>query len=149
MRKITKLLALSLLIVTAFTMLVSCGSTYGTIKKNFKEIGYLPSEAANEEAKKITDELNAIDDDGNKITVTVRVFEKKTTIAIVGEVTYYFSVLEFGSEGDLDEALGNSATLKGFIQDAQSSEYVNGNCVLVPSVTALTDWSDIKAAFKK
>ncbi len=149
MKKFTKLLALSLLVVMAFTMLVSCGSTYGTIKKNFAEIGYTPSEKANDDAKKITDELNTIDDDGNKITVTVRVFEKKTSVPIIGEVTYYVTVLEFGSEGDLDEALGNSATLKGLIQDAQNSEYVNGNCVLVPPITALTDWSDITAAFKK
>ncbi len=149
MKKFTRLLALSLLVVMTVSMLVSCGSTYGKIEKNFKEIGYTPSEQANDDAKKYTDELNALNENEDKITVTVRVFESKKDIPIVGEVTYYVTVLEFGSEGDLEEALGNSETLKGLIKDAQNSEYVNGNCVLIPPVTALTDWEDIKVAFKK
>ncbi len=141
-KNFVRLLSLSLLVIMMLTMLVSCGSTYGKIEKNFKEIGYLPVEEVNETATKIAEELAVADEEGNKVKLTAHVFKKDGDF-----IDKYAIVLEFSSEGDIDTALGNSETLKGFVKDAQKSEYVNGNCVLVP--LTITEFNTLKEAFKK
>ncbi len=142
MKKFTRLLALSLLIVMAVSMLVSCGSTYGKIEKNLGEINYLPVEEANETAKKIANELAVEDEDGNKTTVTAHVFKKDA-----GILPSYAIVLEFTSEADIEAAIAESETLKGLVKDSQKSDYINGNCLLVP--LTLTDSDALIEAFKK
>lgn len=119
--------ALAMLLLLAMTLtLVSCGSTYGSIKSNFEKHGYTVS----------AEESGEIETDNGKITYTVHVFSKKTDgdnfLENLGSALTSVTVWEFGSDADLKKAVGESETLKGAISDAQDSDYVNGNCVLVP-----------------
>ncbi len=133
MKKFTRLLALSLLVVMAVSMLVSCGSTYGKIEKNLEEIGYAKTEEKNALLDAILGEVS----DGT-LSATTHIFKKNTISWAV--------VLEFKAEGDIDEAFADSETLKGLLDDAQKSDLVNGNCVLVPFTL---DPNELIEAFKK
>lgn len=142
MKFATRLMAVLLLAVMVLS-LVSCGSTFGTIKKNFTDAGYEYVESSDDsQAKTITAELEK----GN-LSCTVHFF--KTKDALVGALDVYCMVLEFSSDKDLEKALSEdgSATLRGMIKDAQESEYVRGNCILVP--LSLTKADDMKKTFNK
>ena len=73
------------------------------------------------------------------ISCTLHIFKKDNTT--LGVTTYQYAyILEFKSDAELDKALEEigSATLQGLleglVEDAQNSDYVNGNCILIPSV---------------
>ena len=62
---------------------------------------------------------------------------KKEVVSVGSLTTYKWAfVLEFKSDAELQKAFeeNGSATLKGLITDAQNSDYVNGNCILLPSI---------------
>lgn len=118
MKKVLKtglLAALCLLTVLSFA---AC-SKFGGVKKAFEKAGYTYSEEANDTVNKIKEELK--DADGNTIPVTPHLFTKSLSVVIV---------FEFKSSKELEKAVEESATLKGFVKDVQKSDYVNGNCVL-------------------
>ena len=124
MKKFVRLIALALVAVMALS-LVACGSSFGKIKSNFEKNGYTYVEDANseEKSKMITAEL-----ENGDITCTPHLFK---TDGFVG-FDVYALVLEFGSDKDMQKAMDESETIKGIIKDAQKSELVNGNCLLVP-----------------
>ena len=131
MKTMKQALAILLLGVMLLT-LVSCGSSFGTIKKNFTDAGYTYVTQTQEDdakANMITAELEEGD-----ISCTVHFFQTKDSIT--GLIPVYCMVLEFASDAELQKALkddvSGSATLRGMIEDVQNSEYVRGNCVLVP-----------------
>ena len=139
MKKMTKLLALAMVAVMLLTTLVSCGSSFNKIKKNFEGAGYTyvsQNESGDTMAKSITTELEK-----GELSCTVHFFKKELKSMIV-DITVYCMVLEFKSDKELAKAFAEdgSETLKGMIKDAQESEYVRGNCVLVP--LALGDRKD-------
>jgi major membrane immunogen (membrane-anchored lipoprotein) len=143
MKKMTKLLAVALVAVMLLTTLVSCGSAFGKIKKNFEKAGYTyVSEDAdgNSMAKTITAEL----EDGN-LDCTVHVFKGEGAFG----VPVYAMVLEFKSDKELAKAFAEegSETLKGLIKDAQNSEYVRDNCVLV--ALTITQQDEMKGIFNQ
>ena len=121
-----RLLALSLLLCMMLT-LVSC-SSYNKILKNFEDAGYV--ELTGEEgddaatAKTIKAELEK-----GELACTVHFLKKENGLK-------YAIILEFTSDKELAKAFeeNGSATLKGLIEDAQNSPYVNGNCILIPSL---------------
>lgn len=121
MKNTIKIVSLMLVLVVAIACLVSC-STYGGIKKDFEEAGYALQNADNEKTGEIETE------DG-VITYTIHTF-KKEDAGILESLATGVIIWEFGSDKDLEKAIGESETLKGLIKDAQNSDYVNGNCVL-------------------
>jgi len=144
MKTMTKLTALVLVCVMLLACLVSCGSAFGKIKKNFEDAGYTyVSEDAdgNSTAKTITAEL----EDGN-LDCTVHVF--KGDKGFLG-TDVYAMVLEFKSDKELAKAFSEegSETLKGMIKDAQNSEYVRDNCVLI--ALTITQQDEMKGIFNK
>ena len=129
MKIFTRILALVLLSVMVLS-LVAC-STYSTILKNFEEAGYTElKDEENSSVKTITAELEK----GN-LTCDVHFLRKEGGILDTRNVI----ILEFASDKALLEAIEESATLSGMIQDAQNSQFVNGNCVLLPLLSAIVD----------
>lgn len=145
MKKMTKLLAVALVAVMLLTTLVSCGSAFGKIKKNFEKAGYTyVSEDAdgNSMAKTITAEL-----ENGELDCTIHVFKGEGKGALGAPV--YAMVLEFKSDKELAKAFAEegSETLKGLIKDAQNSEYVRDNCVLV--ALTFTQQDEMKGIFNQ
>ena len=131
MKKMTKYLALAMVAVMLLMTLVSCGSSFGKIKKNFEKEGYTyvsEDSEGNSTAKAITAEMEK----GN-LDCTVHFFKTKKEGMLL-DYSLYCMVLEFSSDKELAKALEEegSETLKGLIKDAQESEYVRDNCVLIP-----------------
>ncbi len=141
MKTMTKLMALALVTVMLLTCLVSCGSTFNKIKKNFESAGYTyVTDGEDDTAKTITTELEK----GN-IDCTVHFFRTEGAFG----ASVYAIVLEFKSDKELKKAFeeNGSATLKGLVKDAQESEYVRDNCVLV--ALTLTKQAEMKEIFNK
>lgn len=144
MKKMTKLLAFALVAVMLLTTLVSCGSSFGKIKKNFEDAGYTYiSENDDSKAKTIAAEL----EEGN-LECTVHFF-KGDGKGLLGLADVYAMVLEFKSDKELAKAFAEdgSETLKGMIKDAQNSEYVRDNCVLI--ALTITQQDEMKEIFNK
>ena len=144
MKTMTKLTALALVVVMMLTTLVSCGSSFNKIKKNFEEAGYtyVSKDAdGNSTAQTITAEL----EEGN-LNCTVHVF--KGDKGFLG-ADVYAMVLEFKSDKELAKAFSEegSETLKGLIKDAQNSECVRDNCVLI--ALTITQQDEMKEIFNK
>ena len=141
MKKMTKWLALALVAVMLLMTLVSCGSSFGKIKKNFEDAGYTyVTDNEDGTAKTITAEL----EEGN-LDCTVHFFKGEGAF----NIPVYAMVLEFKSDKELAKAFSEegSETLKGMIKDAQNSEYVRDNCVLV--ALTITQQDEMKGIFNK
>ena len=123
------------------SLTVASVKSCGLIKEeaNFEKNGYVYVEDADSEGttKKITAELEE-----GEISCTAHLFK---TDGLFG-VDVYALVLEFSSDKDMQEALSESETLKGFVKDAQDSDFVNGNCMLVP--ISLTKAEEMIKIFK-
>ncbi len=133
---LTRLLCMALLAVLTLT-LVSC-STYGDILDEFEADGYTEVSTDEDEIAKT---LVAETQKGN-LKCTVHVLKAPTEDnggllgSLVGAIEGLLKtvvVLEFDSDDDLEAAIAEngSETLKGMLKDAQKSDYVNGNCLLV------------------
>ena len=143
MKNYVKHIAVALVAVMLLATLVSCGSSFGGIKKNFEKNGYEYVE--NDDGNGIFDAYVAELEEG-EISVTLHVFkgvpaeeeEDKGLLGnIIGSIASaidYCGVIEFGSDKDMQQALADNETLKGLIKDAQDSDLVNGNCILIPGV---------------
>ena len=126
MKKTTRILCVALIAIMLLS-LVSCASKFNSIKKNFEDAGYTYVESEDDStARTIAAEL----EDG-QLSCTVHIFKNNGGIleSLLGSAV----VLEFKSDRELAKAFSEegSETLKGLIKDAQKSDYVNGNCVLI------------------
>lgn len=144
MKNMKKIVAIVLLAAMAFT-LISC-SSFNSIKKAFIDNGYTYIDNADSEDNDDAKQANTItaELEENEISCTVHMF--KTTTKIIVDIPVYALVLEFNSEKDLTEAIENSETIKGLIKDSQESDYINGNCLLVP--LSLTKYEEMIEIFK-
>ena len=124
MKKFLLLFVLLFFILT----LVGCSSFNG-IKGNFLDAGYTYDEKNNENVKALMEEFEEKD-----VKVTPHFFKKTLNLAIV---------LEFKSSKEMIEQLEESETLKGLLKDAQKSELVKGNCVLIPIGLNASEMIDI------
>ena len=141
MKKMTKWLAMALVAIMLLTSLVSCGSSFGKIKKNFENAGYTyVTDNEDGTAKTIAAEL-----ENGDLECTVHFFKSQGAL----NISLYALVLEFKSDKELAKAFeeNGSETLKGLIKDAQESEYVRGNCVLV--ALSITQQDEMKEIFNK
>ena len=130
MKRTLKITALVLVLATLAILLVSCGTSFGGIRANFEKHNY--------ELK--SSEPGKIEYDGKVLNYTVHTFQVKTDSSgnifddFIGGLTGLAStavVWEFSSNADLNAALEQNDTLKGLLSDAQQSDFVNGNCVLL------------------
>ena len=124
MKRTLKITALALVLATLAILLVSCATSFGGIRANFEKHNY--------ELK--SSEPGKIEYDGKVLTYTIHTFQKKSDGGLLGGISSALStaiVWEFGSNADLTAALSESETLKGLLKDAQQSDLVNGNCVLL------------------
>ncbi len=125
--KLTKrILCVALICVMLFS-LTACGSTFNSIKKNFEAEGYTYVESGDD----ATAAVIAAELEEGELSCTVHVF--KNNGGFLSSLLGSAVVLEFQSDKELAKAFAEegSETLKGLIKDAQESEYVNGNCVLI------------------
>lgn len=133
MKMCKKILAACLAVSLVF-LLASCG-TFSKIKKNFTDAGYTYVESSDDDDAATANTIAAQLEEG-EISCTLHMFKKE--VVSVGSLTPYkwAFVLEFKSDAELEKAFeeNGSATLKGLITDAQNSDYVNGNCILLPSI---------------
>lgn len=122
------------LAVSLVFLLASCG-TFSKIKKNFTDAGYTYVETSDDDDAATANTIAAQLEEG-EISCTIHIFKKE--IVSVGSLTTYkwAFILEFKSDAELQKAFeeDGSETLKGLIKDAQDSDYVNGNCILLPSI---------------
>ena len=134
MKRTLKITALALVLATLAILLVSCGTSFGGIRANFEKHNY--------ELK--SSEPGKIEYDGKVLNYTIHTFQVKTDSSgnifdnIIGGLTGLAStaiVWEFSSNADLNAALEQNDTLKGLLNDAQQSDFVNGNCVLLTANT--------------
>jgi len=132
--KTCKRILAACLVVSLVFLLASCG-TFSKIKKNFTDAGYTYVEKSDDAKAKDANTIAAQLEKG-EISCTLHIF-KKEIISIGDETGYkYAFVLEFKSDAELQKAFeeNGSETLKGLIKDAQNSDYVNGNCILIPNI---------------
>lgn len=137
MKTCKRILAVLLMLSCVF-LFASCG-TFGGIKKNFEDAGWTLVELADDEDGSRTANTIVAEMEEGDISCTLHIFKKDNTT--LGVTTYQYAyILEFKSDAELDKALEEigSATLQGLleglVEDAQNSDYVNGNCILIPSV---------------
>ena len=131
MKKTVKILALTLALVLCTLALVSC-STFPSIQKSFENNGYeLQGEG----------KTGSFSYEGKEISYTVYTFQLKKAEEdgglldnIIGGITQTLStaiVWEFATNADLQKAIESSEEIKTVLKDAETSDYVNGNCVLM------------------
>lgn len=146
MKNAVKVIAMVLILSMAAVMLVSC-SSFGSIKSNFKKNGYeyveMKDDATDDEAKEANTIVASLEK--GDVSCTAHLF-KTTTKVLTADVPVYALVLEFKSDKELEEALADSETLKGMFKDAQKSDLVNGNCLLIP--LSLTKYDEMVKIFK-
>ena len=133
MKRITSLLLLVVMLSISVLTLASC-SAYGSIEKRFLDADYeIVDIDDNATAKIVKAEFEEME-----VSCTIHLLKKTTTAFGVGG---YVLILEFSSTGDIDKIFGEdgSETIKGIIKDAQKSDYVNDNCVLVPLTLAYAE----------
>ena len=109
------------LMLIAIVTLCAC-STYGSVKKAFEKEGW----SENEELVEYQDALltKALGED-YKSTCTVHALGKD------GSLVNYVVIVEFNSTDEMEEKINENETLKGIVKDAQNSDFISGNCVLV------------------
>lgn len=112
--------SVSLLLLMIVT-LCAC-STYGSVKRKFESEGW----TENEELVEYQDALlkKALGED-YKSACTIHALGKD------GSLVNYVVIVEFNSTEEMEEKINENETLKGIVKDAQNSDYINGNCVLV------------------
>ena len=125
-----RIVTLALVAVMLMTMLVSCTSTFNTIKENFVEAGYTyvtQDNEGNATAKTITAELKEGD-----LDCIVHFFKKP----VLWKISVYCMVLEFKTDKELTRALASDKmnTLRGIMEDLQDSALVRDNCILIPLI---------------
>ena len=146
MKKLVKILALSLVLVFTFA-LVACGSnSYSKIEKAFINEGYTVESKMDSLATAAKSELE-------KEGIAVEAHTLKIAEDNNGVVNYdYVVILELKKSDDVATACEKSATLKSIIKDATTYDalvekgWANGNCIVF-GVTA-TSRSAVKKIVK-
>ncbi len=148
MKKLTKALSLSLAALLAVMLLVSC-SSIDNVKSRFQNAGYtyVTTEESVNGLSSVTASLNE-----HQVKFTMHVFKLVEPGEFLGvlDITHYAVIIEFESDEALMQELAQteSATLKGIIQDAQASDHIEGNCLLIPITTSASRKTEMLNIFK-
>ena len=130
MKKLTRVLALVLLVAAAATLLVSCNK-YPALKKAFEKEGYTESstmEGIFSDVKKALEK--------EELSVNLHVMTKGGVNSAL--------IIEFKATEDMKKAYDDSATIQGLIKDVSANEdaqafvkaledagYAKGNCLVL------------------
>lgn len=137
--KTLKRITAGVLLLTMVVVLCAC-STYPSIQKSFLDAGYKAvSTSEDNTALSLEGKFEDVD-----LKVTTHLFKTEGLLGI----DVYALVVEFESEAALKAYMSDdeetSATIKGFISDAQKADCVNGNCLLIPiTITKISEMLDI------
>ncbi|MBQ8859177.1 MAG: hypothetical protein IJ012_05245 [Clostridia bacterium] len=135
MKKIVSLVLSALLLCTLVLSLASC-STYNSIEKRFVNAGYEVVDTTDEDGNDFLDFAHELEE-GGEVSCTVHILKKDLVSAAI--------ILEFGADKDaaarLDELLTED-DYNNFIEADEKSDYLNGNCVLVPFSLNIFDLED-------
>jgi len=116
-----------------FILFGCTNNTFPKIKRNFIKEGYTYS-----------NEIGKYLEFDEELVFTPHVFILKE--GIINNVAI---VLEFHNKKEIEETIEKSETLKGIIKDLKKSEYVNGNCVLLPLIPLSVTIDDMVKVFNK
>lgn len=122
-------------LVLLFTLTACGASALPKIKKSFETAGWTYSQELADAYKNAA----SSSEKGEDPVVTVHAFKK--------DLINHVIIFEFKSNKELDEAIENSATLRGALEDAQKSDLVNKNCFLLP-INLTIDTEAIIAIFQ-
>lgn len=146
MKNTVKILSIVLVLVMAVGMLVSCAaSTFPAIKSRFENAGYTV-DAEEATTGEIETEEGVITYTIHTITLKKEESEGEGSLGdLIGGIidsgvaalkTVY--VWEFGSDEELTKAIvekyQDDKDFQDVIADLQNSDYVNGNCFMVPNL---------------
>ena len=154
MKKLVKLLALSLVLVFALS-LGACGSSYGKVEKALLNNNFQVNTSLESKTNAIKSELEKKD-----LVIEIHGFYKEDSQSGgFSRVNVY--VIEFKSTDDLASAIEKSATLKGILTDIASSEdakalynslvekgYANGNCLVFCTALGSEHRNEVKKIVK-
>ena len=129
MKKLTRVLALVLLVAASATLLVSCNK-YPALKKAFEKEGYTESSTLE---GIFSDVKKALEKEELSVNLHVMVNGLKSAL-----------IIEFKATEDMKKAYDDSATIQGFIKDVSANEdaqafvkaledagYAKGNCLVL------------------
>ncbi len=123
MKKKLGIVVTALTLVTVLLMSLCGCSTFGKIKSAFEKKEYKESENIQTYQSEIMKYLNADSEEELEQICNIHLLYNDMKVAII---------CEFSSTKEMNEQIESSETLKGVIKDAQNSDYVNGNCILLP-----------------
>ncbi len=123
MKKKLGIVVTALTLVTVLLMSLCGCSTFGKIKSAFEKKEYKESENIQTYQSEIMKYLNADSEEELEQICNIHLLYNGMKVAII---------CEFSSTKEMNEQIESSETLKGVIKDAQNSDYVNGNCILLP-----------------
>ena len=116
--------------VLSMTLILCACSSYSGIQSRMKKAGFEVAENNSTETKTVTGVIDSM-----QLDCTIHTFSKKYE-GTIADVSSFAIVLEFNSNEELEKALEekieNNSALKEFIGNMEKSEYVNGNCILIP-----------------
>ena len=147
MKNSVKVLSIILVLVMAVGMLASCAvSTFPSIKSRFENAGYEVDVAKESTTGEIETEEGVITYTIHTITVKPEEKEEGGSFGdLIGGIIdgginalKTVTVWEFGSDEELSKAIleeyKDSEELQQAFEDLQNSDYVNGNCFMVPNL---------------
>ncbi len=114
----------SLVLALAMLFALTGCSSFGSIKKAYENAGYTESESVQEYQDQIVAALGE-ENENYENTCTAHLFTRSGLNFGVA------LVLEFHSTKALEEMAEESATFKGVYEDAQKSDWVKENCILI------------------
>ncbi len=142
MKKSLRISAIIVTLICALICLCSC-SNYNAILRAFEKEGFTESDTVESYQDQFHDMLYGSEEDGetdvNKIHIHV-LYKGSGLLKSVAVIA------EFESSKALQEKYEESADLQNLVKDLQSSDYVNGTCVLLLNIDLLG--ADILEIFK-
>ncbi len=135
MKKTLSLALAMLMLCTAVLALASCNmfSTYSAIEKRFTDAEWEVVDTTGDDGENVLDFVADLDGDG-EVKCEAHILKKN--------VFTYVIVLEFGADADAQARLDELLTeddVSMLIKADEKSDYINGNCVLIPFTVTAAD----------
>lgn len=134
MKKVTRIVALTMMLVLCVAALTACSNKYPQLKSAFEKEGFEENQAVEGVADQIKQDMAK-----DELEVNVHVLTKNEG------VKPSVMIIEFKATEDLVKAYQDSNTMQGLVKDVQESEDVNalyqslvdagfacGNCLCIP-----------------
>lgn len=137
MKRILSLALATVLLVSALLTMTACGSPYSKIEGRFVEAGYTVVDTTDSDGANYLSFVSALDD--GEVSGTVHILKAGK---LLQNNLRFAVIIEFNADADAQAAMAEylqDNNLKGYFDDIQSSDCVNGNCILIPVIVAFSD----------